>query len=644
MGCSEEVNVKALFNVLVLFVLSTTGAEAATSFHSDSLNYDIRCRDFTLERRPFFGDTHVHTKYSLDASTQGTRTTPAEAYQFAKGARIGIQPWSDSGEPLRTTALARPLDFAMVTDHAELFGEVNICTTPGHEGFDSWQCKFFRGWPRGAFFVFNTVMAQADRLGFCGDDGALCLQAGLGPWREMQQAAEAAYDRTANCEFTSFVAYEWTGTAGAAGNLHRNVIFRNAQVPTLPISFVDAPSAGQLYDHLDSECVNAGTGCDVIVIPHNANLSNGDMFNNLRDDGSPVDAEDARQIARLETLVEVMQHKGNSECYFGPGQGEDELCAFEQLPYDKFSGKMIPLLREAPAPNDGFLREVLRDGIREQRRTGVNPFKWGFVASTDTHLGTPGLVSEKDYLGHGGAGDPVGNQLPKGLTDDLEFNPGGLAVLWAEQNSRDSLFAAMRRKEAYGTSGPRISLRFFGGWNYPESMCEQAEFAKTGYSGGVPMGGDLRKPSSASSPIFAVQAMKDPGTSDSVGMPLQRIQIIKGWVDADGRSQEKVFEVAGDPNNGAGVDISSCVTHGAGFQQLCTVWKDPEFDSSAEAFYYARVVENPSCRWSQYICSANQVDCANPATIGEGLEACCAADHRPIIQERAWSSPIWYAP
>jgi hypothetical protein len=289
---------------------------------------------------------------------------------------------------------------------------------------------------------------------------------------------------------------------------------------------------------------------------------------------------------------------------------------------------------------------VLNEGLVQQQRIGVNPFKVGFIGSTDTHLGTPGLVDEKDYKGHGGSGAPAGEKIPPGLTDNLEYNPGGLAVLWAEENSRDSLFAAMQRREAYGTSGPRILMRMFGGWEVPENMCEQQNFAELGYSNGVAMGGDLVAANNVAGagPRFAIMAAKDAGTATQQGMPLQRLQIIKGWLDNDGNAQQKVIDVAGNANNGASVDINSCETSGQGYAQLCSVWQDPEFNQAENAWYYARAVENPSCRWSQHICIAKQVDCASPETIGEGLERCCSDAHKPVIQERAWSSPIWYTP
>lgn len=630
-------------------------APLATSATPQSIDTAYRteqrtpCHENDPLRKPFFGDTHVHTKYSLDASTQGTRTTPAQAYQFAKGERVGVQPWDNNGNALRSMQLSRPLDFAMVTDHAELMGEVAICNTPAMEGYTSWQCKIYRGFPRIGYYLFNaTAMSMKMRLGLCGDDGQHCIQAASIPWQEMQQAAEDAYDRSENCEFSSFVAFEWTGVSSSmegAQNRHRNVIFRNEVVPALPITAVEHPKAHQLWDQLDKQCVAPAKGCDVLVIPHNSNLSDGSMFTSVREDDKPITAENARQTARFETLVEVMQHKGSSECYFGV-QGSiaaDELCAFEQLPYNNFRGQSFASLREAPRPEGDFLREALRDGLRVQQQLGVNPFKWGFIGSTDTHLGTPGATAENNFLGHGGAGAANGAELPKGLPDALEFNPGGLAVLWAEENTRDSLFAAMRRREAYGTSGPRMTVRFFGGWDYPQTMCETNNFAERGYNNGVPMGGDLSFKQPGLAPYFAVQAFKDAGTIDKDGTPLQRIQIIKGWVDDRGESKEAVYDIAGNPDNGARVDLNSCEIKGPGHDQLCAVWQDPDFNENTNAWYYARVVENPTCRWSQQVCNANRVNCSNPSTIGEGLEGCCAAEHRPVIQERAWTSPIWYS-
>jgi hypothetical protein len=478
-------------------------------------------------------------------------------------------------------------------------------------------------------------------LGLCGDDDAICLEAALVPWREMREAADQFYDRSGDCRFTTFIGYEWTGLdARSGGNLHRNVVFRNEQVPELPPSFIEYPGAENLWRALDEQCNSLDTGCDSLAIPHNSNLGAGHMFNGLDEAGEPMDEAYAAIRARFEPLVEIMQHKGASECYFQPGETEDELCAFEQLPEDNIAGYNDP-----PKPDTGFVRAALADGLAIGQRLGVNPYRFGIVASTDTHLGTPGAADEDRFLGHGGAGVPARDDIPPGLPDKLEYNPGGLAVLWAEENSRDALFDAMRRREAYGTSGPRIVARFFAGWDYPAGLCRAPDRVARAYESGVPMGGQLGRPADEGArPTFLVAASQDPGIPDSPGMPLQRLQVIKGWIDASGDRREQVFDVAGNADNGASVDTATCESQGSGYAGLCAVWTDESFDPDLRAYYYARVVENPSCRWSQRLCVAAGVDCANPETVTEGYEGCCAAEHRPVVQERAWTSPVWYSP
>jgi hypothetical protein len=601
------------------------------------------CPSVSALRQPFFGDLHVHTRYSLDASTQGTRTTPAQAYRFARGERIGIQPWTEDGKSLRSLQLRRPLDFAMVSDHAELIGEVHMCTSPQVEGYRSWQCRLYRFWPRGAYYLFNYMASmRRSHLGMCGEQAERCLQAALAPWQEMQLAAQQYNDPAGDCSFSTFVGYEWTGMqADSGGNLHRNVVFRGSRVPALPASFIDEPSAEQLWRSLDEHCDEAGQGCESLVIPHNSNLSAGYMFTGTMADGEAMTAAYAARRARFEPLVEIMQHKGASECYFKQGITADELCAFEQQPLDNIAGFDTP-----PAPDTGFVRAVLGEGLRLQHKLGVNPYRFGLIASTDTHLGAPGAVEEDRFPGHGGAGVPARNEIPPGLPDKIEYNPGGLAVLWAEQNTRDSLFAAMRRREAYGTSGPRIVSRFFGGWELSRDLCESPGGVAAAYALGVPMGSELPPPGSQPRgvPIFFVAASQDPGTPDAPGMPLQRIQVIKTWIDAGGERRERVIDVAGNADNGASVDTATCETRGTGFASLCAVWADDDFDPAAPASYYSRVVENPSCRWSQRMCVAAAVDCSEPDSIGKGYEACCAQQHQRVVQERAWSSPIWYTP
>ncbi len=634
----DKVNKTTIPGALLLCLFAAACPGQASTQYSEQR---APCADFSAERRPFFGDLHVHTRYSLDASTQGTRTTPAQAYEFARGARVGVQPWDEQGNAARSLQLRRPLDFAMVSDHAELIGEVRMCNTPDVTGYGSWQCMLYRHFPRGAYYLFNYMATIKQRhLGMCGEGDANCLEAAMVPWREMQTAAEQAYDRSERCTFTTFIGYEWTAMqSDRGGNLHRNVVFRNAVVPDLPPDFIRNPAANLLWQALDTECLQANGNCDALVIPHNSNLSAGYMFSGELDEGGTMTEAYARQRKRFEPLVEVMQHKGASECYYAAAGGTDELCAFEQQPRDN-----IAIYDAPPAPDTGFVRRALTDGLELERRLGVNPYQFGLIASTDTHLGTPGATEEDRFLGHGGAGVPAADEVPPGLPDKLEYNPGGLAVLWAEENSRDALFSAMRRREAYATSGPRIGARFFAGWDYPQDLCSRQERITTAYSNGVPMGGELKSARDGQVPVFMLAATQDPGTEDAPGMPLQRIQLVKGWVDEKGEAHHRVIDVAGDANNGASVDLDSCATSGEGFTQLCSIWRDEEFDPRQPAVYYSRVVENPSCRWSQRQCVAAGVSCDDPATITEGYSGCCAPEHRPVIQERAWTSPIWYTP
>ncbi len=596
-----------------------------------------RCAESDLLRRPFFGDTHVHTTFSQDASTQDTRVTPRDAYRFARGAALGIQPYDETGAPGRTVQLYRPLDFAVITDHAEQLGETHICKTPGLPGHGSWVCRVYRAFPRVAFFLMNARYAVlGTRWGFCGDEAEDCLAAAGTIWGEIQAAADEAYDQGDACEFTSFVGYEWTAGPGAGSHLHRNVIFRNEKVPALPISVMETGfPAMNLWKGLDAECRDARPGCQAITIPHNSNIGGGYTFGSARELDGEIDAEEAVLRQRYDRLAEVMQHKGDSECMLALG-APDEACAFEKLS----SPHMIPYFGEEPLRPADFVRHALARGLDLQGKLGTNPLKYGMIASTDTHLGTPGLTRERGHPGHGGGGKHARDGVPPGLPDNLRFGPGGLAVLWAEENSREALFEAMLRREAYGTSGTRPVLRFFGGWQYADDLCERPDLAERGYAQGVPMGGDLRpQPANAEGPKFVVAALRDP---DPSAAPLERIEIIKGWATG-GELHEEVIAVAGGPN-GAGVDLSTCERQGAGAERLCAVWTDPAFDPDSPAFYYARVLENPSCRWSQWACVEAGVDCDDPETIGEGFEDCCSEAHRPTLRERAWSSPIWFSP
>ncbi|MEZ4408529.1 MAG: DUF3604 domain-containing protein [Polyangiales bacterium] len=611
-------------------------------------------------RQPFFGDLHVHTALSFDAATWGTRARPADAYRFARGEPVGLSPYDAQGRPTRSARLTRPLDFAAVTDHSEFLAETELCTTPGSPVYDSRTCRE----QRETTFVAATDYAlplssrTPTRPSICRDDDTGACTRALGAvWNEVQRAAEEAYDRSADCRFTSFVGYEWTGSPGA-NNLHRNVVFRNRTVPRVPTSYIEAPTPDRLWSALERDCLSTGTACDVLTIPHNSNQSAGLMFNPVTEDGRPYDADFARRRAALEPLVEVYQHKGSSECIPGAASllaSEDEACGFEQLTTVPCAAPNDPpgctplcsvaggfgLAGACVEPRD-FARPALRNGLAEYLRTGADPFHFGLIASTDTHNAAAGLVDERDWPGHASRGDdtPEGRLTPPGgrpITIRLN-SPGGLAVLWAEENSRESLFSAMRRREAYATSGTRVVVRFFGGWSLPTSLCDAGDLAAQGYAMGVPMGSDLpARPASGGAPTFVVSALRD-----AMGSPLARVEVVKGWADATG-THERVYRLAGG-DGAAGVDVATCSPTGTpGAAALCGAWTDPDFDPTQPAFWYARVLEDPTCRWSRQLCNTLRVDCgATPAT--SPLAACCDGSLPDTVQERAWTSPIWYLP
>jgi len=592
-----------------------------------------RCASYTPTRKPLFGDLHVHTALSFDANSLGVRNMPVDAYRFARGAEIGLQPYGSDGKALRHAKLERPLDFAAVTDHSELLGEMHICVTPSAEGYNSLVCQIQRRWSLLAYIFVSSRMlnsATPERYSFCGKDGELCRSAASGPWQTIRDAAEEAYDRTDACTFTSFVAYEWSG--GPGGNMtHRNVIFADERAPELPVSFIDERSGEGLWKRLGKECRTQG--CRFLTIPHNTNLSNGSLFNT--ETSSPEDAQHRREV---EPLIEIVQHKGDSECRANQA---DEYCSFEKLPFSRMEEQ--PFHFRWKQPGDlSFVRDILGDGLKREAKLGLNPFRLGMIGATDTHLAAAGLTEEKNYPGHGAGGDTSRVEVPT-VPDSLWFNPGGLAGVWAEENSRESIWAAMQRREVYATSGPRIVVRFFGGLSYSAAICDSERFAEDGYAGGVPMGGELRLlPGETIRPVFAVSALQDAGTSKSPGTPLDRVQIVKIWLSG-GEIHEKVFDVAGTQGEDAldDLDTSTCSPSKRGASSLCATWRDDDYDPKASTIYYARVIEKPSCRWTGWLCAEQRVDCSRPGSIPEGFEFCCDNSVPKVLQERAITSPIW---
>lgn len=598
----------------------------------------------------YFGDLHSHTSLSFDAWIWGVRSQPEDAYRFAKGEPVPLQPVAGDRGGRGEIRIDRPLDFAAVVDHGEVLAEVEACLRPDSGAYDSLTCRLFR---RGDFLstiVMTTPFAfphpkRSDDI--CGPRGLDCPLLARLVWSRIVEAAEEAYDRSPECTFTSFPGYEYTGTP-AVSNRHRIVLFRNATVPPLPITYFEAPTPHELWKGLKQACLDGMKGCDVIAIPHNSNLSNGGTFH--VDYPGAEDLDEQRDLASLrahiEPVVEIFQHKGDSECMNGLRGiegAQDPLCDFE-----KIRGPGSPDCGDAPGFGGDvrmgcvsrldYVRTILLEGLKEERRMGINPYRLGFVADTDTHNSIPGHILEDRYVGHLGKQEETPDERLS-VEDNLVHNPGGLTAVWAEENTRNAIFTALRRREVYATSGPRIEVRFFGGWEYSDTLCGDPDFVRIGYQKGVPMGGLLpSRPREASTPVFAVSARRERDTPDRAGTPLQRIQIVKGWVDAEQRLRTRVFEAAGNPDNGASVDLGTCELKGQeeGFDTLCTVWTDPDFDPGQPAYYYARVVENPSCRWSVYECNRLEPE-KRPGSCGDPR-------FYKAVQERAWTSPIWYRP
>lgn len=641
--------------------------EAIAAFYRQTAkrpDFAIAGRDPCANRDPlkkaWFGALHIHTNASFDATAFGVTNTASDAYAFSRGQALDYRLLSDpAGVQVPGIRLPRPLDFAAVTDHAGRLGERRICLDPRLPGHEGLVCSLYRGdlvLPLGDLvqplvrLASQAIFGNTRSARTCGPNGEACReQAGLA-WEENQRATEDWYDRSGNCEFTTFHGYEYT-LAEDGSNLHRNVIFSSASVPPLVVSAKDMPEPEQLWQWLRDTCTRGGENCDVLTIPHNSNWSSGRMWfpYSYRDELDPAQKRAFASLrAEMEPLVEIMQVKGDSECRNGLPSvlgGVDELCDFEKLRApqeavedcgeDFGSGNMRLV---GCLSRFSYARYALSTGLAEQDALGVNPFKLGIIAATDNHNATPTAEMERGYLGANGPDRDARNRLrtavevPGGIArgSPVRYNPGGVAGVWAKENSRPALFAAMKRRETFGTSGPRIEPRFFAAWDMSPELCDSADMVLEAYTIGVPMGADLPPPpTDASSPSFLTNALQDPE-----GNLLQRLQIIKGWVDADGKTHQAVYDIAGDTEDRATVDPQSCEARGPGFSRLCSVWQDPDFDAGINAVYYARVVENPSCRWSTYDC--------NSLSVADRPASCSDPEVPKFIRERAWTSPIWY--
>ena len=612
---------------------------------ADTLNANP---ESNANRNAYFGDLHVHTNYSFDAFAFGTVASPYDAYRFAKGESIKHPAGFD-------VQLRAPLDFYAVTDHAMFLGAVKEAAdtttefsryahvqglhninAPENQNFDSIPS-------RGV--AFSTFLP--DTLTKVGDgsiDPDLMNRIAKDAWTDTIRAAETFNDPG---NFTTFVAYEFTSSTDDRGNLHRNVIFQGAdRLPAMPFSRFHSQNPEGLWDWMDGLRQN---GIEALAIPHNSNGSNGQMFKLVDWASNPVDDEWARKRIRNEPLVEVTQVKGTSETH--PLLSDaDEWADFEIMPY-----RVATTL--ASEPKGSYAREALLDGLALAESGITNAYQFGLVGATDTHVGASSL-DESNFFSKVGlldADGPRRGSVPMTAAqaevlrsagrvnvediDGREYVSGayetwsasGLTGVWAEENTRDALYAALRRKEVFATSGPRIKIRLFAGYDYAEDDSLAERYAK-----GVPMGAELHG-ADGRAPILVASALRDPSSA-----ALQRLQIIKGWV-ADGVTNEQVYDVACSdggqvdpethrcPDNGARVDLSNCsITENVGASNLEVIWQDPDHNPEHRAFYYARALENPTCRWSTW------------DAVKAGVEP--RPDLKKTLQERAWSSPIWVMP
>ncbi len=588
--------------------------------------------------RVYWGDTHLHTDLSFDAGAAGCRLGPRDAYRFAKGEEVT----SSSGQRVK---LSRPLDFLVVADHSDnmgffpdfLAGKPELLADPqGRKWYDMIQTG------KGGEAAWEIVMSFSQGKFPKDLEYAPGTPGFRSTWKAIIKAAEEANDPG---RFTAFIGYEWTSLA-AGNNLHRNVIFRDNGDKASTIEPYTTTKPLGSNNPRDLWKWMAGyeqkTGGNVLAIAHNGNLSNGTMFPLIESfNGKPIDREYAETRAKWERLYEATQMKGDGEThpFLSPN---DEFANYER--WDK--GNLD--LSEAKKPEMlefEYARAALRNGLKLEQELGANPYKFGMVGSTDSHTALA-AVEEDNFFGKISSSEPSAERAmhpfmknPKlGLQImGWETTASGYAGVWATDNTREALWDAMERKETYATTGPRMIVRFFGGWDFVAADANTRSPATVGYEKGVPMGGDLQPLVPGKSPTFLVAALKDP-----IGANLDRIQIIKGWLDSKGETHEKVYDVvwSGDrkpdakdklPSVGDTVDVPNATySNTIGATELIKVWKDPEFDASQRAFYYVRVLEIPTPRWTAY--DAKYFGIKMPPEVTMEL------------QERAYTSPIWYTP
>jgi hypothetical protein len=598
-------------------------------------------------RTAYFGELHLHTTMSLDAWSLGTKITPDLAYKFARGETVTVPAFQVGREEGGTggdvpARRAWPLDFTAVTDHSEGMGIAAQLDNPQSAYA---QSEFGKKAQQQPMMTWLTVakLRQTGSKEFPADMHA--QEAMTNAWGTEVKAANDNYEPG---KFTTFIAYEWSSNPDGK-NLHRNVIF-NADHAPAPFTSMDSPRPEDLWSYLEKV---RGQGIDVIAIPHNGNASGGLMYDWNNSDGRPIDEAYAQRRALNEPLTEIVQNKGQSET-MPELSSEDEFANFEV--WDHLLASPVA---KSPGPGS-YIRDAFGRGLVIQSRVGANPYKYGLVGASDIHNGL--TVSDESAFAGGAAGidpttmSPKGDALQEAMGEKaswlfatmkippdvmrkaaLEYRPGGITGVWAEENTRASIFAALKRKETWATSGTRIRTRMFASWTYAPKMMGARDWVRTAYATGVPMGSDLPASPHHGAPHFAVWALKSPD-----GANLDRIQIVKVWLDGAGY-KEKIFNVAlsgdrkADPRTGLAPGVGNTVdlktgqyTNSIGATMLQTVWTDPEFDAAKPAVYYARVLEIPTPRWSTLL------------AIKSGLPI--PTEAQVTVQERAWTSPVWYTP
>ncbi len=611
-------------NLLIIALLISCNQKKENSQEAEASNTKVQQahneQTYKIPENPlkeaYFGEQHLHTAASMDAFIAGTRLTADDAYRFAQGEEVMV-----NGKPHK---INRPLDWAAVTDHGEFLGEAYTLLNEGAPGYNDDAAKAMRNAHdlETALTVYKKYVLDALAGGNAHPDFWQGYDAVKSQWKKNIEATEKNYKPG---KFTTLHAYEWSSAPNTA-NLHRNVFFRDTNLPDMPFSANEGSSPQELWDWMK---LQEEKGIKVFCNPHNSNESKGMLFPEVAMNNKPIDETYAKTRQHFERNLEMIQTKGNSEVVpqFWPN---DEFADFENaVSLQKYNGRTFE--------KHNFVRYGLTRGVKYHEDLGVNPFKYGFVGGTDSHNGVMSNVEEWNYVGHHGMADKTALDRSRNEQDgemyNRDMNPGGLTGIWATSNTREAIWDGMHNRESFATSGPRMKVRFFAGNGYSEKYNSYEDMVKDGYAKGIPMGQNYE---GTESPEFLVWAIKDP-----IGPNLDRIQIIKGWVE-NGEMKDKIFNVAASDDrlktDGTVTPIDAPVNletaefnKEKGDPELMVVWKDPEFNPNQNAYYYVRVIQLPTARYNLFD------EIRNP-------DVKYPNDVPKTIQERAWASPIWIEP